>query len=71
MLSCIGSLIPVYAKELNRNEADFSIILIARGFGYIIGSIVNPKYLIPSFKNINHSMGYVILILGITGLVGS
>ena len=71
MFSCIGSLIPIYARELDKNEGDFSITLLARGLAYIIGSIVNPKYLIPSFKNVNHTMGFITLILGIIGLIGS
>ena len=37
-------MIPIYAKELNRNKSDFSVLLLAQGIAYIIGSVVNPKY---------------------------
>ena len=71
MFNCIGSMIPIYAKELNRNESDFSVLLLARGIAYIIASVVNPNYLIPPFKNINHTMGFITLMLGLIGLIGS
>ena len=64
-------LIPLYAEKLKRNESDFCITLLARGIGFVIGSVVNTKYFIPPFKNINHKMGFIALLLALIGLIGS
>ena len=64
-------LIPLYAEELKRNESDFSITLLFPGIGFVIGSVVNTKYFIPYFKNINHKKGFITLILALIGLIGS
>ena len=56
----LGALIPYYSEEAGVSESEFTILLMAKGIGYILGGFMKVKVL----KNIDLHKGLILSNIG-------